>query len=442
MKCEEFSKYMVDLCDKDVHPELEQVCKRHMEECAACKAYYEEYMTVVDKLRPHGDLQRIALNEAPHASLPKKPSGYRLLYRKVGQIAASILLFGLGVWTGLSNFFAADADAMKSVPMVFEQAIKGAKNVGSFVIDLSIRTDPNENLAHIDPNADFIRMKISVLHQNDSMFWRLEKSGGRTIVFDGKEQFLWNNDGLMLRGTPAWGMLEEFASLLHPETLLERQKEAVSTSEYARAETTETDQCIQVTTYTKFYGGGVGSLLKKGKSEVSDCVIENVFTKQDGLLREIRIWIEHGGRRTLVLKSEKIVYNVLLDREQLIRLPETADGQWLEVEDPKVRAGARLQMLQQETATEAARRIMTALVTGAPESAKEALYYYGQLLPAATQRMQGCKVSGFSTPKDKEDYAGVFVFYTLTHPDGTSETRHIALRRDNDQRIWIVDGGL
>ena len=34
------------------------------------------------------------------------------------------------------------------------------------------------------------------------------------------------------------------------------------------------------------------------------------------------------------------------------------------------------------------------------------------------------------------------VFYTLTFPEGTQEKRHVALRNDNKQHVWIVDGGL
>lgn len=398
-------------------------------------------MSVVNKLRSHNDLQHVALDTERPVCPQKKVSRYKHLYRNMGKVAASILLFLLGVWTGLSNLFSTDADAMKSVPMVFEQAIKGAKNVGSFVIDFSIRTNPNEHFDYFDPKADFVRMKISVLNQNDSTFWRLEKKGGRTVVFDGKEQYLWTSNGLMVRGKPESGISEKIAGLLHPETLLEQQREAIEEQKNARVEKTETDLTVQVTTYTTFYDGDLGYLLKQGKSKAYDCVIENIFTKQDGLLREVRMWIEQDGRRTLLLKSEKIDYNVFLDKEQLIRLPQTGNLGWITSQDPKVVDGTRLRILQKETAIEAARRIMNALVTNTPETAKEALYYYKQLLPRITRQLHGCKVSEFSVPKQKEDYAGVFVFYTLTYPDGVSKKLHIALRRDNNQQIWILDGG-
>jgi hypothetical protein len=39
-------------------------------------------------------------------------------------------------------------------------------------------------------------------------------------------------------------------------------------------------------------------------------------------------------------------------------------------------------------------------------------------------------------------YVGTYVFYTLTHPDGEQEQKHIAVRNDNEKHIWIADGGL
>lgn len=74
--------------------------------------------------------------------------------------------------------------------------------------------------------------------------------------------------------------------------------------------------------------------------------------------------------------------------------------------------------------------------------AGEALYYYTGQLPTLTENMKGCKVSAVSQAKEKKDYIGVIVFYKLTTPDGKTENRHIALRRDNPQGIWMVDGGL
>lgn len=58
------------------------------------------------------------------------------------------------------------------------------------------------------------------------------------------------------------------------------------------------------------------------------------------------------------------------------------------------------------------------------------------------KRFKGCKVSGFSEPRKQDDYAGVYVFFRIVFPDGAKRTSYLALRSDNSQRIWVVDGGL
>ncbi len=56
--------------------------------------------------------------------------------------------------------------------------------------------------------------------------------------------------------------------------------------------------------------------------------------------------------------------------------------------------------------------------------------------------MKDCKVSDLEERKDKGGYAGSVVTYKITLPDGNTELRQMFLRRDNPQKIWVVDGGL
>jgi hypothetical protein len=55
--------------------------------------------------------------------------------------------------------------------------------------------------------------------------------------------------------------------------------------------------------------------------------------------------------------------------------------------------------------------------------------------------LKNCKASDFQVRKESS-YVGVYVFYTLTSPNGKQEKRRVALRNDNQQHIWILDGGL
>ena len=131
----------------------------------------------------------------------------------------------------------------------------------------------------------------------------------------------------------------------------------------------------------------------------------------------------------------------MLNRTRITQIP---NAQWTDVSKTTSdtnTANDRLNKLQQETAAQAAERILQAIISGNNNQASEALVYYKNMLPALSEKMKGCKVSGFQERRDG-DYVGTYVFYTLTHPDGNEEQKHIAVRNDNEKQIWIVDGGL
>ncbi len=129
----------------------------------------------------------------------------------------------------------------------------------------------------------------------------------------------------------------------------------------------------------------------------------------------------------------------MLNRTRISQIPEV---QWTDVtKTTSNKSDDRLNKLQQETAAQAAERILQAIISGNSNQANEALVYYKNILPALSDKMKGCKASGFQERRDG-DYAGTYVFYTLTHPDGKQEQKHIAVRNDNEKHIWIADGGL
>ena len=129
----------------------------------------------------------------------------------------------------------------------------------------------------------------------------------------------------------------------------------------------------------------------------------------------------------------------MMSRANLTQIPGV---QWTDVtEMTSSTADDRLSKLQNETATQAAQRILQAIISADNSQASEALVSYKNILPALSGKMKGCKVSDFQERRDG-DYVGTYVFYTLTHPDGKQEQKHISIRNDNEKHIWIADGGL
>lgn len=424
MNCEEFKDNVADLFDTTIDMRTQAECKAHMAECPECKAYYEELAEAFGALQPQ---------DAPVKQTDSKPVAKR---RKLWRPLAAAAVFLLGFFIGWSHLFSTPSVAETPRGILFEQGIQSVQNVGSFLMTVYARTTPNENFEHFDSKADFVRIDINLLRQNDSVFYRVEKQGGRTLVCDGQSQYMWVPDILYSKGSCDKNYLERFANLLYPERILAMQKSAIDLSNKNNVTRTETDSTIVLTFEGTEKNRDLQQLLETGKMGDCDVEVENVFSKNDGLLRFVKLWIVREGKKTLLLHIDDIRYNVMMNRNTLIRKPQ---AEWTEAVDI-VSDGDRLTELQSETATQAAQRILDAIISGETSDAVEALAYYQNVLPKLTSSLKGCKASNF-TERRNVTYAGTYVFFTLTRPDGTQQQRHVAVRNDNDQKIWILDGG-
>ncbi|MBP3774227.1 MAG: zf-HC2 domain-containing protein [Bacteroidaceae bacterium] len=427
MNCKEFKDNVIDLFDTTIDMQMLAECKAHMAECSECKAYYDELAEVFNVLQPR---------ELPaKKSVSKLKAKPRHLWRPIA--AAAVFLLGFVI--GWSRLFSASAVAETSRGQIFEQWIKSVQNVGSFKMAVYARTTPNESFAYFDPKADFVRIDAELLQQNDSVFYRVGKQNGRSIVFDGQTQYMWIPNALYVKGPRTANFLENFVSLLYPGRLLAMQKSAIDFSKKNDMVCTETDSAITLTFKGKDKNNDLQQLLETGKMGDCEMVVENVFTKNDGLLRFVKLWVVDSGQKILLLHIDNIQYNIMTSRSYLTQIP---DAQWTDVAEVTSGTGInRLNKLQNETATQAARFILKAIISGDYNQASEALVYYKNILPRLTENMKGCKVSDFMERRDG-DHTATFVFYTLTYPNGKQEQKHIAVRNDNERHIWIVDGGL
>lgn len=424
MTCEEFKNQVIDLLDRSDAPHLTPEGRKHLNECASCARYFHDMQATADLLRPH---------HSPYRSVqPQHPRSTRPFLQRIWQPVAAVALFLLGVGVGLSNLFSTRAQASQTdAPALLEQGTRHLENVGNYQITLEVRACPDENFSTFDPEAPFIAMRLFMLHQNDSAFWRVEKANGRTVMFDGNDQYLWTANGLRMKGGADAGFVE---SQIRPENLLKQQALLLPGTTHSESRLTYTDESVILSTEGQ---------TDEAWEEPCNYRIETEFDKSSSRLRRMEVWMKHNGKDVQIVRSTGVRYNTALTRADVVRQPDTnGTADWQDVRLPQVESRKTRKALQKETAPEAARRILRALIDNRPQDAREALYYYRQVLPQLTKNMKGCTVSDFGSPTTKKDYPGVFVPCRLTTPQGETSTLHIALRRDNEQRIWVLDGGL
>lgn len=422
MNCNDFKEKVVDLFDKDIDMQAQAQLRKHMANCHDCKAYYDDLRKTFNILQPL-DTANIRKTKITH---------------RLWRYAAAVAIFLFGFVIGWNHLFSTPAVADDAKLTFLHQSIQSVQNVGSFQMEVYARTTQQENFATFDPAMPFVKIDIKLLRQNDFLFYRVEKANGRTVVSDGRNQYMWIPNVLYLKGSQESDFLEHFANLIFPERLLTIQKSAIKLSNENKMTQVESDSTIVLTVDGVEKNSDLRQLFETGKMDDCRLIVENTFTKNDGLLRFVKLWVIKDGKKILLLHIDNIRYNVMLNKGEITRLPT---AEWTDITEQRATSSNRLKQLQNETPQQAAKRILNAIIADKDSQAAEALIYYKSILPQLIHKLKGCKVSAFETRKDSS-YVGVYVFYTLTTPEGNREKRHIAIRNDNEQHIWIVDGGL
>lgn len=422
MNCNDFKEKVVDLFDKDIDMQAQAQLREHMANCHDCKAYYDELRKTFNILQPL-DTANIRKTKITH---------------RLWRYAAAVAIFLFGFVIGWNHLFSTPAVADDAKLTFLQQSIQSVQNVGSFQMEVYARTTQQENFATFDPAMPFVKIDIKLLRQNDFLFYRVEKANGRTVVSDGRNQYMWIPNVLYLKGSQESDFLEHFANLIFPERLLTIQKSAIKLSNENKMMQVESDSTIVLTVDGVETNSDLRQLFETGKMDDCRLIVENTFTKNDGLLRFVKLWVIKDGKKILLLHIDNIRYNVMLNKGEITRLPT---AEWTDITEQRATSSNRLKQLQNETPQQASKRILNAIIADKDSQAAEALIYYKSILPQLIHKLKGCKVSAFETRKDSS-YVGVYVFYTLTTPEGNREKRHIAIRNDNEQHIWIVDGGL
>lgn len=422
MNCNDFKEKVVDLFDKDIDMQAQAQLSEHMANCHDCKAYYDELRKTFNILQPL-DTVNIRKTKITH---------------RLWRYAAAVAIFLFGFVIGWNHLFSTPAVADDAKLTFLQQSIQSVQNVGSFQMEVYARTTQQENFATFDPAMPFVKIDIKLLRQNDFLFYRVEKANGRTVVSDDRNQYMWIPNVLYLKGSQESDFLEHFANLIFPERLLTIQKSAIKLSNENKMTQVEGDSTIVLTVDGVEKNSDLRQLFETGKMDDCRLIVENTFTKNDGLLRFVKLWVIKDGKKILLLHIDNIRYNVMLNKGEITRLPT---AEWTDITEQRATSSNRLKQLQNETPQQAAKRILNAIIADKDSQAAEALIYYKSILPQLIHKLEGCKVSAFETRKDSS-YVGVYVFYTLTTPEGNREKRHIAIRNDNEQHIWIVDGGL
>ena len=329
----------------------------------------------------------------------------------------------------------------------FSTALVVMQDAKTMILKGSLRTDANESIDYINPQADFVPATVKVIY-DDPMLFSIEKKGGRTVLYKGADStgdyvYQWANFNNSLTGWKnqhAGFINDELEAILNPRLLLEAEYRTAERNKGSNYEITEVGEMVVVRVSTTAQGDYSESdyMLNTSLAE-ANTQREYTFDKGTGLLQKLRVVIMIDGKPVTILESESIDYNVPLTAADLY---DKALFDSITFNDMEIKVEASSPLIGIE-ADEAAEIILKAMQTWDMNILNTAMALFkGDLMKVVEERYKGVEVRSIGKARSSGLYPGKFVECKVIMPDGSKETLRLALRNDNRQGVWVVDGGL
>jgi len=392
--------------DVDVVREIEQ-----REPVAASESFQERVMKAIHE-------ERIAENR-------KAGAARRVWLRWVpAAVAALLLLMAVPVIDGLREGGSKGA-------AVLAQSVAALGKVQSVRIQGRIRSVAGDNFELIGAGYDFVPVEIWREYGNPPR-WRLEKPG-RVVTMDGRESVMYlEKSNTAMRGGVNSGFVEWLRPLLDPQAILRMEMRAANAGEARMIEQHEAAAKL-IAVERKAKGDFRNAWARNQSIQESNHTCVYRFDESSGLLEGLTVKIQTEKGEVTVAEFDRFTYNEPMP-DGLFRqvIPENA-----------VWAGKGVK----ETARrflgpkEAARHFFESLGRKDWEAVLEV--YPMTAVPEDLRRSGygGAELISLGEPFQSGLYRGWFVPYELRMGNGHVKKHNLAVRNDNPQGRWVVDGG-
>lgn len=366
------------------------------------------------------------MNQRVWQQIKQQKQMKKRFFRRMAAVAAVVV--GLGISLPLILISGANAAPKKLLAQSIERLVEAT----NYQVEFALRTQPNENFAAIDPAADFVQANF-VRSFESPYRWRIGYREGRTALFTGDSVFVWlNGNSLGFCGDAQIqeGVLEGFSVLLEPRKMLANELSVLERNA-SQATMSEQDGLISLVVETPAKGNFDNPYMLNTSVGESYSRRTYLFDQRSKLLTAFTIEVIDRGAWVKVIESQKIAYNQPLDAS-LWQVP--TDVTWRDMQ-----ASYTNNLLTGISAQKAVERILEALERSNIASVKEALRYYDQ---QTISQFYGLKMLSVGEPFASGSYCGVFIPCRVKLKDGTVKKYRLAMRNDNENKVWTLDGGI
>lgn len=323
-------------------------------------------------------------------------------------------------------------------------AVVAANNAKTMILELNVRTEPNESFEFISPECHFVPTTVKVIYGEPTM-WRLEKQGGRVALYDGGDKsYQWISgqlQGWMHRGE----MFAEadLAAFINPQQLLDMELNIArerKVAKYHKYEVTTIGDWVNVKISSTAQGDFADSKLMLNTSIAESNTIRNYsFDRQSGRLLNMSIDVVlPGSKQVTIVESGAILYDEPLTAEDIVGA-DLSTVEFVAIDD----APEGISALVDVSAEKAAKTILAAISDWDSSILDTALFgLTPTMIDNVRARYEGMKVLSVGKSFTSGLYPGRFVRCKVRLANGQSEELALALRNDNASRVWLLDGGL
>lgn len=395
------------------------------------------------EVKPSADMRKRILEAAEQATKEQraepKPAKRRISYW-LGAVASAAAMVAVAIIMTVNS----PAYAARKY---FSMALIVMQEAKSMIMEGKLRTEADESIDYINPQSGFVPTTIKVIY-DEPMLFSIEKKGGRTVLYKGAEStgnyvYQWSTFNNTLSGWKSQhtGYVNgELEAMLNPRLLLETEYRIAERNKGTDYEIIEVNNMVIVRVTTSAQGDYSQSdyMLNTSLAE-ANTLREYTFDKDTGLLHKLRIVIMVDDKPITIMESESIDYNEPLTVADLY---DKALFDSITFNDMSIRAEASSPLIGIE-ADEAAEIILKAMQTWDMNILNTVMTLYkGDTMKIVEERYRGLEVKSIGKAQSSGLYPGKFVKCKVVMPDGSNETLMLALRNDNKQGVWVVDGGL
>jgi len=445
MDCNECKLEMVNLFDKDIDHKSLTGLLEHIQHCPDCTNEYREMEKILSGLKPKTQLnapillkQNIIIQLSKMEEMKNSTSrtfGISSKVRKILSIAALLAVVLIITPFVVKNDAFMNGTA-KAADIFITSSIEATHLIKSMIIKLKVRTISDDSFALVGTEYPMVDHTIWKSFENP-VKWRVDK-GDRVAAFDGNSQYLWlpkTEEGI--KAGPEINFTEWLQILLNPANILS-QEQKLTKERGSKLTMNEKNGLLNLTITSKARGNFINDYCKNKSIEESDNRREYTFDNVTKLLKGLKIYILDGKKETLIVEITSIEYDLKLDPSRfVINLPVGVE--WKEYN----------QNFTSETFRNITSQRVAALFFGgmARDDWKlvgEACDFFSSTSEKARSvknQFSGLKVIKIGEPFKSGLYPGEFVPYEIRLKTGELVKHNLAVRNDNPNQTWIVDGG-